>query len=97
MALRLSAPVRKNSSLAWMATMRDQSKTGAMRDPLLSLCKALALTARWCRLGLFLLRLFDFLFVSVVAFGHIDVRVVGCTGNVAAPLAPCKTRLPTIW
>ena len=72
-------------------------KNRAMRDPLLSHCKALALAARWCRLGLFLLRLFDFLFVSVVAFGHNDVRVVGCARNVAAPLAACKTRLPTFW
>ena len=39
---------------------------------------ALAARRRW--LGLFLLRLFDFLFVSVVAFGHNEMRVVGRAG-----------------
>jgi hypothetical protein len=53
----------------------------------------LALPARRSWLGLFLLRFFDFLFVSVVAFGHKGVRVVGCGRNVAALRASGKRGL----
>lgn len=61
------------------------------------LMEDLALPASWCRLGLFLLRLFDFLLVSVVAFGHNGMRVVGCVRSVAASAASCNTRLATFW
>ncbi|MCX6851535.1 MAG: hypothetical protein NTY98_21755 [Verrucomicrobia bacterium] len=73
--------------IACQATIRYSSQNRAAHHPLLIRLPVLALAAcrRW--LGLFLLRLFDFLFVSVVAFGHNDMRVVGRTGNVAEPLA----------
>ena len=61
-------------------------------NPRYLLGAALALAARRCRLGLFLLRLFDFLLVSVVAFGHNNMRVVDCALRDTAGHIFCKQR-----